>query len=110
MDIPDEMDDVDLVLRHVSRLFPEQIVAWLPKEVVVQSWIFKQGEEQGEAKGFVKGKAEAVLEVLAARGLRVSKTSRERILGEADPATLDGWLKRVVTVKKAAEIFEEPAN
>jgi len=51
-----------------------------------------------------------VLEVLAARGLRVSKASRGRILQEADPTTLDRWLKRAVTVKKTVEIFEEPSN
>jgi hypothetical protein len=97
-----------------GRCLREQIVASLPKEVVVQSWIYKQGVEQGEAKGeargIAKGEAGAVVKVLEARGIRVSKTTRERILGSTDPATLDRWLERALEVSKACQIFEEAAS
>jgi hypothetical protein len=97
-----------------GRCLREQIVAFLPKEVVVQSWIYKQGVEQGEARGIAKGEAKgeagAVIKVLEARGIRVSKATRERILASTDAATLDRWLERAIKVKKATDIFEETAS
>lgn len=97
-----------------GRCLREQIVAFLPEEVVVESWIFKQGVErgrgQGKAEGKAEGKADAVIKVLAARRIRVSKGSRERILRCTDPATLDRWLERAITVKKASELFDDPAS
>jgi hypothetical protein len=39
-----------------------------------------------------EGKAESVLAVLAARGIRTGKKQRERILGCGDLDTLDHWL------------------
>lgn len=72
----------------------------------MKSWIFKQGV----AKGKVEGKAGAVIQVLEARGIRVSKAARARILRCTEPAVLDLWLQRAVSVEKAVEIFEEPAS
>src|SRR5689334_4340282 len=45
MDIPDEMEDVDLVLRHVSRLFPEQFARALAPRgaaLTVNGWLDTQ--------------------------------------------------------------------
>jgi hypothetical protein len=45
MDIPDEMEDVDLVLRHVSRLFPEQFaraLAPVGAALTVNGWLDTQ--------------------------------------------------------------------
>lgn len=93
-----------------GRCLREQIVAFLPEEVVVESWIFKQGVAKGEGDGIAKGKAGAVIQVLEARGIRVSKASRARILRCTEPAVLDRWLQRAVSVEKAVELFEEPAS
>ncbi|HEX2689269.1 MAG TPA: Uma2 family endonuclease, partial [Kofleriaceae bacterium] len=56
-----------------------------------------------EAKA--EGKAEALLAVLAARGIAVGAAERVRILGERDPQQLDRWLAGAVTCAVAAELF-----
>jgi hypothetical protein len=162
MDLPDTSDDLDLVLRHVTRLFPEQlaralvprgselavdasprnigrvveslrgqssprefeelavamtamadhdkrkrslraqIVAFLPEEVVVESWIYQQG--------VAKGRAQDVLVILEARGIEVPQADRERIRHCTDVATFDRWVRRAVTIETAAALFDEPAS
>lgn len=62
--------------------------------------------EQGQARG----KAEAVLAVLAARGLTVSEAVRSEVLACRDMAQLDGWLKAAVTVPSAEAILAPGAN
>jgi predicted transposase YdaD len=69
-----------------------------------------KGKAEGEAKGKAKGKAEAVLAVLAARGLRVTAAQRARVLGCADLATLEGWLRQAVTSRATGELFAAPAR
>ena len=87
MDLPDEIEDLDLTLRHVSRRFPAQlarallppgavitavamtvvadkdkrqrglrgaIISVLGEEVVMESWVFKKGREQGEQRSVVR--------------------------------------------------------
>lgn len=61
--------------------------------------------EEAEAEGLARGKAEALLAVLAARGVAVGDAERQRILGERDPVQLDRWLARAVTCTEAAELF-----
>jgi hypothetical protein len=60
----------------------------------------------GEAKGEAKGRAVALLVMLDARGVRVSKAARERIERCTDVAQLDRWVRRAAIVQKAAELFE----
>jgi hypothetical protein len=57
-------------------------------------------------EGKVQGKAEAILAVLAARGLSPSVAERERILAKRDDATLERWLGRAVSCSKVDELFE----
>jgi hypothetical protein len=56
-----------------------------------------------EAKA--EGKVEALLTILAARGVAVGDAERTRILGERDPAQLERWLTRAATCAQAAELF-----
>jgi hypothetical protein len=56
-----------------------------------------------EAKA--EGKAEALLAVLAARGIAVGAAERVRILGERDPQQLDRWLAEAATCAEVAELF-----
>jgi len=64
-----------------------------------------KGEAKGLFKGIVKGKAEALLAVLAARGLAVSMDARARVEGCTDPETLDRWLSRAVHAAPIEEIL-----
>jgi len=66
---------------------------------------FERGLAEGGAKGRVEGQAEALLRVLAARGLEVTESQRDQIQRCTDPATLDRWLDHAVTVCGTEELF-----
>jgi hypothetical protein len=59
----------------------------------------------GYRKGKTAGKAESVLTLLDARGVRLSKSLREKILSCTDPSTLDRWLRNAISATSAAEVF-----
>lgn len=65
------------------------------------------GEIRGVARGEARGKAQAVLAILEARGVKVPVAVREQILGCSDLAALDTWLRRAVTVTTADEVIHE---
>jgi hypothetical protein len=69
---------------------------------------FAQGEAAGQAKGEAKGEAKALLTILAARGLKLTRAQRERVLVCTDLAQLEGWVRQAVTVKTTAELFAPP--
>lgn len=59
-----------------------------------------EGLEEGEAKG----KVEALLSVLASRGVRISPKDRERILACKDQTQLDAWIRTAVPVATVDEL------
>jgi hypothetical protein len=63
---------------------------------------------EGLAEGTVRGKADALLVVLAARGLPPDLVARARILDERDPERLDRWIARATTCTSLAEVFAAP--
>ncbi len=63
-----------------------------------------EGKAEGKAEGKVEGKAEAVLLVLASRGLPVSKGIARTIRGTRDERTLDAWLARAGICRSAEEL------
>ncbi len=62
---------------------------------------------EGLAAGEAKGKAEAILTVLAGRGLLLGDAVRRRILSTTDVATLERWLLKAGTVSSPEEIVED---
>jgi len=66
-----------------------------------------EGRTEGLAEGEARGRAHAVLRVLAARGIDVTDLERERILGCPDLALLDAWLLRAVIAASIAEVLDE---
>ncbi len=62
-------------------------------------------EAIGEVRGEVRGKAESLLAVLAARKLPVDDTTRATITRCTDPSTLEHWITRAVTAQTVAEVF-----
>jgi len=60
----------------------------------------RQGLEEGEARG----RAAAILALLAARQVAVSEEQHTRIVGCRDLALLDRWLIRAVTANDASEL------
>jgi len=64
-----------------------------------------KGVAKGMAKGKAEGKAESLLTVLDARGLRLSREARERILACADAARLERWLARAATAEHVDDVI-----
>lgn len=58
-------------------------------------------------RGMVEGKQDAVIKVLRAQGVEVSKETRKRIEGANDLDLLDLWLDRAVGVVRAEDLFDE---
>jgi hypothetical protein len=54
---------------------------------------------------WLEGKAESVLAVLDARGLRVPARERARVLGCDDQATLDTWIAAAATAESLADVL-----
>jgi hypothetical protein len=65
-------------------------------------------EREQFAKNKAEGKAEALVEILAARQVAVSEVERTRILAEQDQSVLSRWLHRALSVTSAAELLSEP--
>jgi hypothetical protein len=64
-----------------------------------------KGRAEGEAKGRAEGRAEAVLQVLQARGLTPTPQQRERILGCTNATALDQWIERAVSCRSVGDLF-----
>ena len=58
-----------------------------------------------QAAGRVEGRAQAVIDVLEARGLAVLEESRSRILACTDAGQLSAWLRKAATATNVDQIF-----
>jgi predicted transposase YdaD len=67
----------------------------------------KQGRAEGLAEGLAKGRADWVLRILAARGVRLDAESRKRIRRCKDLATLDRWLDRALHAHSLSEVLDD---
>lgn len=65
-----------------------------------------QGMARGRAEGVAEGEAQAVLTVLAARGVAVRADVRDRILACTDLARLEAWLRRAVSATSIDDVLE----
>lgn len=61
--------------------------------------------DQGVQKGWAKGRAESVLEVLLARGVQIGDRARERILSCRDQGTLDAWFSRALSATTLSDVL-----
>jgi hypothetical protein len=79
-------------------------------QAVVEALVAKGNPEikRREAAAEAKGVAEAILEVLEARGVAVSVDERQEILRCHDRDRLDRWLRRAVVASSAGEVTSEP--
>jgi len=68
--------------------------------------VLAKGRNEGRSEGRSEGLAAALISVLEARGIRITKAERERIAACGDSAVLEGWVRRAALVQKAAELFE----
>ena len=79
------------------------------EERLMESELYRSIFGKGEARGKAEGKAEAVLAVLAARGIAVSDLLRDRVLHCTDVATLDVWIRRAATASTASAVVRARA-
>jgi hypothetical protein len=81
---------------------------------IVTQWVEDQ-RRQGMIEGIAKGKAEgevkatrdAILAVLAARGLAISAADRARVEACSDAVTLGRWHVRAVSAATTSDVFED---
>jgi hypothetical protein len=88
---------------------PESVNLWEGESVLADQigvWMDRQFAE-GEARGEAKGKAEALILILAQRFGAVA-TSRQVEIREAKLESLDCWIKRVVVAPDLASVFDPP--
>ena len=60
---------------------------------------------EGKAEGLAEGEGKAILLVLEARGLDITQEDRARITSCTDPAQLEAWVTRAVTVETTGDLF-----
>jgi hypothetical protein len=96
-----ELDKYGLRSVPAAAIFDEK-----EAERVIDGWVRArreaQGEARGEARGVALGRAQAILGVLAARGLDVPEVVRARVASTTDLAALDQWLTLAATAPNAA--------
>ena len=82
--------------------------ACLPREVVVKSWVYQQGQQKGVEQGIEQGlrwMRDALYATLAARKIRVTAARRQQIESETRPEVLTGWLERTATATRLADVL-----
>lgn len=62
-------------------------------------------EAETAARVEARARAEILLRLLEQRGVKVARSTRARIMACQDVAQLDAWLDRVLTVRRASELF-----
>ena len=103
------LDFVDKAFAANNRELDEAIVSkalkpiFKEKEKTMIKTMFEKREEIGEARGKVKGKAEAVLTVLRAKFHRVPRETEKAIRQMTDPIALDSWTAHAATCKSMDE-------
>ena len=113
---------VDLILNALSgraRREVEKIMVqhYEPRSEFLRKYLEtgrQQGREEGREEGREVGREEAtllatanaILRVLDARGLRVSRAVERRIRKCTDLPTLELWHERAVTVERATKLFD----
>jgi hypothetical protein len=70
----------------------------------------EEGRAEGREEGRARGLAEAVLRVLAARGLAPTDPERDRILAERDPERQTRWLTAAVTCRSVGELLADTSG
>lgn len=66
----------------------------------------EEGRVEGRVEGRAEGEADAVLRVLAVRGIETPEDARARIRACADQRQLDTWLERAVTATSITDLFD----
>jgi hypothetical protein len=66
-----------------------------------------EGKAEGRAEGEAKGRAEAILQILKLRGVPISASFCQHILGCTDIKTLEMWLHRALSATSPSDVIAE---
>ena len=66
---------------------------------------YGEGKAEGQTEGETKHAREALLIVIAVRGIAMSEGDHARVEACTDPRTLDAWLARAAQATTAADVF-----
>jgi len=83
------------------------------KDDFIESYVqigVEQGLEQGLEQGAANAKAQDVLKVMEARGLRGTPEQMAKVAATAGIAQLDIWFDRALTADTAADVFDGPTS
>lgn len=67
---------------------------------------FAKGRAEGEAKGRAEGEAEALLAILAARGLAIDPSRAAEIRACRDVTQLESWIRRAAVATSLSDVFD----
>ena len=68
--------------------------------------LIEQGRQEGLARGVIRGRAESILRILAARGMHLDEQARQRILTCTDVATLDRWFDKSLNATTISAVLD----
>jgi hypothetical protein len=95
----------DLIMASVNEATKRSLEALMSDGYVYQSEFALKHQALGRSEGEAKGKADAVLAFLSARGIGVTDAAKERIQACDNLALLDRWIRAAATVRHAEELF-----
>jgi flagellar biosynthesis/type III secretory pathway protein FliH len=70
----------------------------------------EQGIEQGLEQGAANAKAQDILKVMDARGLKLTQEQRAKVTAAAGITQLDLWFDRALTADTVAHVFADPRS
>jgi hypothetical protein len=94
----------DLVVDSLSEAARKAFEAMDLKKYEFKTEFARKYLAEGRQEGRVEGKAEAVLQILATRGIEVPEAVRHRVLTCTDPSVLDRWIELSVVAITAAQV------
>jgi hypothetical protein len=83
------------------------------KDDFIESYVqigIERGLERGLEQGAANAKAQDVLKVMDARGLKPSQAQRAKVTATVGIAQLDLWFDRALTADTAADVFKDPSS
>ncbi len=101
----EELDAYEKVIDEIQQVRDLAEAKWAAGFTKGKTAGFVEGETAGFTKGKTAGFAEAILALLAARGVAVSDDARARIEACRDAATLALWIARAAAAASAEEVF-----
>ena len=86
------------------------IVALLPEEIVMESWVFQQGVEKGIERGIERGIEKGIEKGIKKDVTRLVERRLRRPLSEQEQATLVGRIDTLGVDRIHDVLFELPAE